>query len=326
MATSNQEYWEQREAERRRLTREHEAQYEKLLKDVFDKMQDNIQKEIDSFYAKYANKEGITMAEAKKRVSQLDIEEYGRKAAQYVATHDFSDQANLEMRIYNLTMKVNRLEMIKSRIGMETAVGYDEIQDIMTEALQDTALEEFAAQAGILGKSVGFPERRAHAIINASHQSPTRGAGEPTFSERIWVQQATLRQDLHRELMIGLIQGRNPKQIAPKIQKKYGTHRYEAERLLVTEMRNVQTMSQRLSYERNGFDQYTYIAEPSCCPVCAQLNGTHHRVEDMQPGLNAPPMHPWCRCSTAAWMDSDRFHEWLDSGAAKAGVPFDEFE
>ena len=330
MATANREYWEQREEERRKLVKQHEKDYEERLRRIFEMMQDNIQKEIESFYTKYADKEGITIAEAKKRVSKLDIEEYARKAKMYVETRDLSDEANLEMRIYNLTMKVNRLEMIKSRIGMETAVAYSDVQHVMNEALRDTAMEEFTRQAGILGQTVGQPEKRAHAIINASFQAPTRGSGEPTFSTniwgRVWGQQAALREDLYKELTIGLVQGRHPTQLAKKIRARYGSTQYEAERLLVTEMRNVQTMSQRLSYERNGFDEYTFIAEPSCCPACADLNGTHHKVEDMQPGLNAPPMHPWCRCSTAAYMDSDRFHEWLDSGAAARGVPFDEFE
>ena len=256
MATPNQEYWEQREAEARRLAQEHEKDFEKRLRRIYDLMQIQIQQEIDSFYVKYANREGITLAEAKRRVSQLDIEEYGRKAAVYVATRDLSDEANLEMRIYNLTMKVNRLEMLKARIGMETAVAYSDIQREMETTLRDTAMEEFTRQAGILGMTVGNPEKRAKAIINASFQAPTRGDGQPTFSTniwgRVWGQQATLREDLYKELTTGLIQGRNPKQIAGKIQSKYGTHRYEAERLLVTEMRNVQTMAQKESYQRNG--------------------------------------------------------------------------
>lgn len=29
-------------------------------------------------------------------------------------------------------------------------------------------------------------------------------------------------------------------------------------------------------------------------------------------GKNAPPLHPHCRCSTAAWEDSKEYEEWLD--------------
>jgi hypothetical protein len=32
----------------------------------------------------------------------------------------------------------------------------------------------------------------------------------------------------------------------------------------------------------------------------------------MMPGENAPPMHPHCRCSTAAYVDRKEYEEWLD--------------
>jgi hypothetical protein len=32
----------------------------------------------------------------------------------------------------------------------------------------------------------------------------------------------------------------------------------------------------------------------------------------MLPGENAPPMHPFCRCSTAAYSDRAEYEEWLD--------------
>jgi len=46
-------------------------------------MMDEINKEINGFYSRYAAKEGITMAEAKKRVNKLDIAAYERKAKKY---------------------------------------------------------------------------------------------------------------------------------------------------------------------------------------------------------------------------------------------------
>ena len=32
----------------------------------------------------------------------------------------------------------------------------------------------------------------------------------------------------------------------------------------------------------------------------------------MMPGENAAPMHPYCRCSVAAWEDGDDYEAWLD--------------
>lgn len=115
---ASQEYWKNRETEAKKHNIQEEAEYNRKIKEIYANMMDEINKEINGFYTKYAAKEGITMAEAKKRVSKLDIAAYERKAKKYVETKDLSDRANEEMRIYNLTMKVNRLELLKANIGL----------------------------------------------------------------------------------------------------------------------------------------------------------------------------------------------------------------
>ncbi|MHC5814168.1 phage head morphogenesis protein, partial [Enterococcus faecium] len=34
-------------------------------------------------------------------------------------------------------------------------------------------------------------------------------------------------------------------------------------------------------------------------------------VDEMEPGTNAPNMHPFCRCSTAPYVDRDAFEKSL---------------
>ena len=77
-------------------------------------------------------------------------------------------------------------------------------------------------------------------------------------------------------------------------------------------MARVRSDAQKQSFERNGFEDYEFIAEPKDCPICAALNGKHFKVAKMMPGENAAPMHPYCRCSVAAWEDSDDYEAWLD--------------
>ena len=122
--TSSIEYWRRREEEQLRRNITEEAEYEKQVRKIYDRMMADIQKEIDAFYGKYAEKEGISMAAAKRRVAQLDIDAYAAKAKKYVAEKNLSKRANEEMRIYNLTMKVNRLEMLKAEIGIHLVDGF----------------------------------------------------------------------------------------------------------------------------------------------------------------------------------------------------------
>ena len=323
---SSKTYWRKREDEALAKYKKNEAEYDKEIERIYKDMLDNCNKEINAFYGKYADKEGITLAEAKKRVRKLDIEEYERKAAKYVrdASLDrkanggktnkqgyyFSEKANEEMRLYNLTMKVNRLEMLKANIGLELIKGHDELDKFMGEILQGRTEEELKRQAGILGKTIRNNAQLAHAIPNASFHNAT-------YSDRVWMYHDLMKADLEKLLKTGLIQGKNPRQLARELEKYVmgdakGGAKFNAERLMRTELARVQTEAQKQSFERNGFTQYEFIANKNCCDICQEKDGKHFKVKDMMPGENAAPMHPHCRCSTAAYEDSEEYEEWLN--------------
>ena len=104
---TSSEYWKKREADALKSYQKDEEAYYEEIQEIYADMMERIQKEIDSFYIKYAVKEDISMAEAK-RVSQLDIKAYARRQRKYVRNRDFSIKYNEEMRLYNATMRVNR--------------------------------------------------------------------------------------------------------------------------------------------------------------------------------------------------------------------------
>lgn len=289
MASSD--YWRKREEEALKHYIKQEAEYDKEIKRIYQSQLDAIQKEIDSFYGRYASKEGITLAEAKKRVSKADVEAYGRKAARYVKDKDFSARANEEMRLYNLTMKVNRLEMLKANIGLELIAGHEELDKFMGGILRGRTEEELKRQAGILGKTVRNNAQKANAILNASFRNAT-------FSDRIWMYQGAMKAELSKLLQSGLIQGKNPRALARELQKHFNVSTANAERLMRTELARVQTEAQKQSYIANGVESYKFLANSGCCDICQSLDGKYFKVKDMMPGENASPMHPNCRCST----------------------------
>ena len=335
-AVSSKDYWENREKEALKAYQKQEEEYDKEIERIYRDMLDAIQKEIDAFYAKYAKKEGITLAEAKKRVSKLDIEAYERKAKRYVkeAAADrranggqtdftgsyFSEQANEEMMLYNLTMKVNRLEMLKANIGLELIKGHNELENFMGEILQGRTMEELERQAGILGRTIKDNAKLAHTIPNASFHNAT-------FSDRIWQYQDLMKADLSKTLQTALIQGKNPRAVASEVRKhligdKYGKGaRGNIERLMRTELARVQTEAQKKSIEEAGFEMYMFICNEDgrTCDICqkaASKDSGHGKgiylIKDMMPGTNAAPLHPNCRCSTAPHEDSKDYEAWLE--------------
>lgn len=305
---SSLDYWLKREKENLRSNLKKEAEFFQELEEIYNHSLDDIQKEINAFYSKYAASDGISISEAKKRASKLDMDEYERKAKKYVKEKNFSKQANDEMRLYNMTMKVNRLELLKANIGLELVSCFDELDKKCDKMLTERTQEEFERQAGLLGASIINNAFDVQSIVNASFHNAT-------FSERIWSNQELLKDDISKLLQTGLIQGKNPRELARELRKAFSSSKFNSERLMRTELARVQTEAQRRTYEREGFDQYTYITaeDGKVCDICRDLNGKHFDLKDMQVGENAPPMHPCCRCSTSAYIDDKEYEEWLDS-------------
>lgn len=201
--SSSREYWRKREEAALKTYIKDEKEYDKEVKKIYQNQLNAIQTEINAFYGKYAKAEGITIAEAKKRVSQHDVKAFESKAAKYVKDRDFSAKANEELRLYNATMKINRLEMLKANIGLEMIAGHDELEKFMGDILKGRTEDELKRQAGILGKTIVNNAKLVDSVVNASFKNAT-------FSDRIWMHQDLLKNKLSSLLQSGMIQGKNP--------------------------------------------------------------------------------------------------------------------
>ena len=284
------------------------------IKNRLQYAQDAIQKEIDAQWDSFSNGQKITRSEAMKRASEMDVKAFARKAKKYVKEKDFSPTANKELKLYNLTMRVNRLELLKANVGLELIATFDEMDKYFSSELTSAGLKELQRQAGILDMTISKSDygKRVEQVLNSSFKAE----GFATFSDNLWMYQAELKADLDKLLVRSVTMGRNPKQLAPEL-AKYLTQegkentKFNVQRLMVTETTRVQTGIQEQSYRDADIDQYVYIAEPTACRYCLPLNGKVFDLKDMSPGVNCAPMHPFCRCSTAPYVDRETFEKSL---------------
>lgn len=294
---NSKDYWRKREEQHIAQMIKDEKQMKKAITERFQVAIDNINKEIDANWQRFAGKEGISLSEAKKLSMEHDVKAFARKAKQYVKTKDFSKKANDELRLYNVTMRVNRLELLKSQVGLELIALSDDLDKYTAELLTKEGIAEAKRQAGILGETIfdGYKDF-VEAVVNGSFHSAT-------FSERIWGNMEAFKAELDKLLVQTVTQGKNPRDMARKLRNLFDSSKYEAERLMRTESARVQTEMQNQSYKKYGIDEYEYIAEPTACSICLPLNGKIFKVKDLSPGQNASPMHANCRCSTAPYGD-----------------------
>ncbi|WZY01603.1 minor capsid protein [Bacillus sp. FSL W7-1360] len=290
-------YWREREQRHIQQHILNDAQVERRLQQIQRQAMREIQQQINTFLARYAEKEGTSIAEVRKRISRLDMDIYSEKARRYVREKNFTPQANQEMRLYNLTMKTNRLELLKAHIWLDLVAAANDMERYMLAELKSDVLAEFERQSGMLGKTVETlrTERNAAMVVNASFLSAT-------WSDRLWTNQDALRLKLDGLLRRAITQGIHSSVLAREVRDEFGVSMKQATRLMRTEKARVQTDVQRLSFEQSGYAEYVFIAEHDSCDVCKAMDDQVYKVASMQTGDNAPPMHPNCRCSTAAYM------------------------
>lgn len=290
-----------------------DAEYNKAIKDIYQRSQREILKEIDAELMRYAGRENLSMDVARRRVSKMDVEVFQNKAKRYVAEKNFTQRASEELRRYNVKMRMNRLQMLQETIRLETIALADAESKLLHSRLDQEIWTELVRQSGILGESVPTGAsftRKAKAIITADF----KGA---KFSDRIWANQAELQHDLERVIERTLIQGKHPREGARDLRRlvddSVKNKRHAAERIAITESGRVQIEAQKISYEEFDIKQLEVITEPDACDQCLEHDGSVVNVSDARQGENVPVFHPNCRCSTSAVVDRNAWEKDLRS-------------
>lgn len=311
-------YWRKRIAEEMEQAQKRDMNRQREMQRLYDEALEELQLTIDGLFQRYANKEGLNLAQAKKRASAMDLNIFNRRVKRWVEERDFSPEANKHLKLYNLKGKVSRLELMKQHMKLATAQLAGREEAYVRESLHDEAVRQREIQSGIFGLYAPDSDQfrqQANAIIN----TPFQGG---SWSKRIWERQDHLANFLNSSIQRIIMQGKHSTTFQSEVRKKFNSTAYEAKRLLVTETARVQTEVQRQTMEDNGFTQYEYMAEPTACHICKPLDGQIFKVSDMEPGTNAAPMHPNCKCSSAPYESREDLEDMFDAIAEGRGDEF----
>lgn len=307
-------YWEDRyrAEEKARELADKRVAYQ--LQGVYQQHANNIQKEIDSFWQRYADKEGITKLEAKQRADSLDMVNVEfkakqlveradrlRKRGQKVTSNDFTKVENDLMRLYNLKMKTSRLEVLQANIKLhQYDLALNEFE-IIDKHLIESIRRENLFSAGVLNMTLGSFEASkisADSIVYANFNNAT-------WSSRVWKRQNELRDIVKRGVADTVLRGKGTNVLISNLRKEFDVSYGYARRLAVTESARVYSEAQKANYEANGAEWFEVMTELKACPICQPFNGKIFKVSELVPALNAPPFHPNCRCTTVPHFGKD---------------------
>ena len=311
MVKQNKAYWKKRIKQEQKYM-EQATNIPELAK-YYQQAVDEIQEKIDAEYARLDN-----LGFSSKDVKQADIRRYEQEAKEVVAQadkireelgrnakrSDFTDAVNDRMTIYNATMRINRLEYLKSRSALSLVKAGVNVIGKMTTELFSKYVNEFKRQSGILGRT--FQHMGADRII----KHVLAQTDSATFSDRVWKNTDKLKARLDVLLTNNQIQGNNPDVIARRLRDLVsdqfaGQAKYVTERLARTESARIIHEAQLESYRKYGIDYVKWIAEASACDLCEDIAHGGKDGDGIYKREKCPqyPVHPNEQCSVAAYYE-----------------------
>nr|DAT14985.1 MAG TPA: minor capsid protein [Caudoviricetes sp.] len=124
-----------------------------------------------------------------------------------------------------------------------------------------------------------------------------------TYSIDIWKNTGKLASSIKDELLISLMTGRGTRETAQAIAERFSVSQNDARRLVRTESAFFHNQMELLSYEDAEITKYKFVAvlDKRTSRICQKHDNVVYRVDEAVPGVNYPPMHPWCRSTTIAY-------------------------
>ena len=308
----NNDYWIRRAEQLEEAQNRKAKKYYSGLKKQYAKAASEVQKDIDTWYSRFAVNNQITLQEARKILTKNELEEFHWNVMDYIAKgRENAINHQWEKQLENASAKwhISRLEALKIQMQNHVEQLYDGQQLSMADFLVDVYTDNYYHQAYEImkGYGVGYDLMRLDTDKIAKVVSKPWAADGSNFSDRIWKHKAQLVSELHNGLTQSIIRGQDSKALIEHISKRFEVSEGQAARLVMTETAFVQSASTRDSYKELDVEEYEIVAtlDRKTSELCRDMDGKHFPLSQYEIGVTAPIFHCWCRTTTAPFFDDE---------------------
>lgn len=306
------DYWRQRfEGLEERMNGE-ALKFDKKSQSQFNHNLRQLEDDLNKWYGRFAENEGISLEEARKRMNAGELAEFKWTVKEYIKRakeNELDGRWIKQLENASARVHIRRYEQLFLSYRQHIEELY-KLQDVeMTELLEGVYLEQYNRVAYIVqtGTNVGFAlattkKDQIQAILN----KPWALDGK-NFSERIWDDKnkliATLEQDLTRAFALG----QSPRTTAMQLSKRMGVSFRNAVRLVNTEQAAFSAIAQEHAFKELDVDRYEVIAtlDSKTSDICIDMDLKVFDMSEYKIGSTAPPFHVRCRSTTAPKLDDD---------------------
>jgi len=310
----NEEYWAKRKAN---LIYEQMDKAEKQVDkfdDIYRQSKAYLDKQINKVFDKFQRDYGLSERDArhvlKNMKDQKDLNEL-RKVLE-ARPNDPNIQrllADLDSPAYAYRMK--RLERLSDDLDrMREFIYHSEkkgsdafYSDLMKDSYYKATFD-LQQQTGLAYSFSNLPETEIKRLRGL------KWTGEG-YSDRIWGNTEALVSSVKDELLVSLMTGRSVRDTSQAIAERFEVGQNKARRLVRTESAFFHNQMELLSYEDAEITKYKFVAvlDRRTSEICQEHDNKVYDTKDATPGVNYPPLHPWCRSTTIAHDDDIDYSE-----------------
>lgn len=131
------------------------------------------------------------------------------------------------------------------------------------------------------------------------------GVDEATWFNRLADDVELWKVYVANDLKRSFMRQDNVEDVIEQLNKRFTSMEKVIQKLAMTESTAVGSLARREIFKEIGISKYQYYAreDERTCEVCGSLHGLVFPVSSYEIGVNASPMHPWCRCWEVPIMD-----------------------
>ena len=304
----NKDYWIKRKAnliyEQMDKAEKQADKFDEIYKQSKDYLDKQINKVFDKFQRDYGLSERDARQVLKNMKDQKDLNEL-RKVLE-ARPNDPNIQrllADLDSPAYAYRMKRlerlnDDLDRMRESIYRSEKSGSDVFySDLMNDSYYKATFD-LQQQTGLAYSFSNLPETEIKRLRGL------KWTGE-AYSDRIWSNTGALVSGVKDELLVSLMTGRSLKDTSQAIAERFEVGQNNAMRLIRTESAFFHNQMELLSYEDAEITKYRFVAvlDRRTSHICQEHDNKVYDTDKAEPGVNYPPLHPWCRSTTIAHDD-----------------------
>ena len=304
----NEEYWAKRKANLIYEQMDKAERQADKFDDIYRQSKAYLDKQINKVFDKFQRDYGLSERDARRVLNnmkdQKDLNEL-RKVLE-ARPNDPNIQrllADLDSPAYSFRMK--RLERLSDDLDrMRESIYHSEkkgsdtfYSDLMKDSYYKATFD-LQQQTGLAYSFSDLPETEIKRLRGL------KWTGED-YSDRIWENTGALASSVKDELLVSLMTGRSVIDTSQAIAERFEVGQNKARRLVRTESAFFHNQMELLSYEDAEITKYRFVAvlDKRTSHICQEHDNKVYDTDKAVPGVNYPPLHPWCRSTTIAHDD-----------------------